>query len=198
MLHRGTWSLTSSGFRSERRQKATGGTEMCPNQFICMLLERRVSSVVAQGLKLPKNCENESLNPFLGSREGKYQSILFRLARLESSHLQAVMSYSKYLHDVRGRQMASCSESPFSLFDLYFILWVNPNEVRRQRTFLCCWHSSLRYNLSAFKCLTTMFCYKIFNKTLFEDILNVFEVMMRLIWSPVTVTCRKKSDKCLN
>lgn len=52
-----------------------------------------------------KNCVNGSLNPFLGSREGKYQSRLFRLdcARLESSHLHGVMSYSKSLFDVRGR-----------------------------------------------------------------------------------------------
>lgn len=40
------------------------------------------------------DCVKGSLNSFLGNREGKYQSRLVRLdcARLEPSHLRAVMS----------------------------------------------------------------------------------------------------------
>ena len=161
--------LVADKFRFPLRGKTEGdgGHRNVPKPIHLHAFREESEQCCSPGPQTAENCENGSLNPFLGSRKGKYQSILFRLARLESSHLQAVMSYSKCLHDVRGRQMASCSESPFSLFDLYFIPWVNPNEVRRQRTFLCCWQSSLRYNLSALKCLKTLSCYKICNRTLF-------------------------------
>lgn len=71
--------------------------------------DKRLSfSLLAHSLKLRKMVHNTvkgRLNPFLGSRKGKYESRLVRVdcARLESSHLHAVLSHSKSLFDMRGR-----------------------------------------------------------------------------------------------